>query len=81
MADEAEERQAVDQVIAVTLGRMDERLLTVVERLDGIDKKLVIANGLRVQMAALEARGKYTYAFLTLIVGGLISLAFKVLSG
>ena len=77
--ESVERRRTEDKELAVALALLDERWKAVSERLDQIDARLVVANGLRVQMAALEARGKFTYAILTLIVGGLIGLAFRVL--
>ena len=76
-----ERRRTEDRELVATLARLDERWRTITERLDRIDEKLTIAEDLRVQMAALEARGKITYALLTLVIGGLIGLAFRVLGG
>ena len=81
MTDELEERRREDKELAATLARLDERWKTVTERLDRIDEKLTIAEDLRVQMAALEARSRITYTLLGLIVSGLLGLAFKVLGG
>lgn len=74
-----ERRREEDRELAATLARLDERWKVVSDRLDQIDARLVAANGLRVQVAALDARVKISYALLTLIVGGLIGLAFRVL--
>lgn len=79
MAEDTERRRAEDKALAATLARLDERWKMIKERLDGIDEKLTRANGLRVKVAALDARVKISYGLLTLIVGGLIGLAFKVL--
>ena len=80
MTDESvDRRRAEDKKLAVALALLDERWKTVSERLDQIDARLAAANGLRVEIAALDVRVKITYALLTLIVGGLIGLAFKVL--
>ena len=81
MTDELEERRREDKELAATLARLDERWKTVTERLDRIDEKLTIAEDLRVQMAALEARSRITYTLLGLIISGLLGLAFKVLGG
>lgn len=80
MADElTERRRSEDRKWAVALALLDERWKVVTERLDQIDAKLEAIGDFRVQVAALDARVKIMYALLTLIVGGLIGLAFKVL--
>ena len=77
--DGVERCRTEDRELVSTLARLDERWKGIKYRLDKIDSKLDKANELREKVAALDARVKISYGLLTLIVGGLIGLAFKVL--
>jgi len=70
-----------DTAIQVTLARHDGRLGTLEERVTALEKTNELVADLRVELGKLQMQIKVTWILLTMVVGGLISVAFAFWSG